>query len=79
MFAFDYIRTGFGLMTGFIGPFDTARECTLQFTYTHTHTQTHILVSTVTSSLLLLGSGFQRRMIPFLQVPELFPCLSYQF
>jgi hypothetical protein len=26
----------------------------------------------------LPGNGFQRRMIPLLWVPELFPCLSYQ-
>jgi hypothetical protein len=39
---------GFGLMTGYIGLFDTARDCTLHITVAHT------LVSTVTSSLLLL-------------------------
>jgi hypothetical protein len=39
-------------MTGFIELFDTARDYTLQFTVTH------ILVSKVTSSLPLLGSGF---------------------
>jgi hypothetical protein len=32
-------RRVFGLMTGFIGFFDTARDCTL---HTHTHTHTHI-------------------------------------
>jgi hypothetical protein len=45
--------------------FDTARDYTLQFTTTHT------LVSTVTSSLPLLGSGFQRRTFPFFWAPEL--------
>jgi hypothetical protein len=30
----DYIR-GFGFMTGFIGPFDTERDYTLQVTVTH--------------------------------------------
>jgi hypothetical protein len=43
----------------FIGLFDTMRDYTLQFTITHT-------VSTVTSSLPLLGSGFQRRTFTFL-------------
>jgi hypothetical protein len=33
-------------------------------------THTHTLESTVTSSLPLLGSGFQRRTFPFLWVPE---------
>jgi hypothetical protein len=36
---------GFGLMIGFMGLFDTARDCTLQFTITHT------LVSTVMFSV----------------------------
>jgi hypothetical protein len=40
-------------MTEFIGLFDTARDCTLQFTvtHTHTHTHTHTIAATVTSSL----------------------------
>jgi hypothetical protein len=46
---------GFGLMTRFIGLSVTASDFTLQFTFTHTHTHTHTVVSTVTSSLLLLG------------------------
>jgi hypothetical protein len=33
--------TGFGLMTGFIGLFDTARDYTLQFLHTHTRARTH--------------------------------------
>jgi hypothetical protein len=44
---------GFGLVIGFIAHFDTARDYNLQFTITLT------LVSTVSLSLLLLGSGFQ--------------------
>jgi hypothetical protein len=35
-------------------------------------------VSTVTSSLLLPGSGFQRRTFRFLWVPVVSACLSYQ-
>jgi hypothetical protein len=35
------------------------------------HFTVHTLVSTVGSSLPLLGSGFQRRIFPFLWVPEL--------
>jgi hypothetical protein len=42
-------------MTEFIELFDTARDYNLHFFMTHT------LVPTVTSSLPLLGSGFQRR------------------
>jgi hypothetical protein len=41
---------GFGLMTGFIGLFDTACDYTSQSTITHTRT----LLSTVTPSLPLL-------------------------
>jgi hypothetical protein len=37
------------------------------------------LVSAVTSSLLLLGSGFQRRKFPFLWVPELSPTSATGF
>jgi hypothetical protein len=48
--------TCFGLMTGFFRHFNTERDhYTLQFTITHTHT----VLSTVTSSLLLLGSSSQ--------------------
>jgi hypothetical protein len=55
----------FGLLTGFIGLFDTACDYTLQFTITHT------LVPRVTSSLPLLSSGFQSYTFPFLWVLEL--------
>jgi hypothetical protein len=62
-------------MTLFVAHFDTARDCTLQFTVTHTHTHTnthtHTLVSTDTSSLPLLDNVFQRRIYPFLWVQEL--------
>jgi hypothetical protein len=60
-------------MTGFIGLFDTAHDYTLQCTVTHK------LVSTVTSTLPLLGIGFQRRTFPFLWVPELFPASATSF
>jgi hypothetical protein len=39
---------------------------------------TNTLVSTLTSSLPLLGSGFQRRTFLFLCDPELSSCLTYQ-
>jgi hypothetical protein len=82
---------GFGKMTGFIGLFDTAsdiglfdtardiglfdtaREYALQFTITHT------LVPTITSSLQLLDSGFQRQTFPFLWVLELSPAPATRF
>jgi hypothetical protein len=54
-------------MTGFIGLLDTAR------------TPPHNILSTVTTSLPLLGSGFQRWMFPFLWVPELFPASGTSF
>jgi hypothetical protein len=53
----------------------TTRDYTLQVTVTHTHT----LMSTVTSSLLLLGSGFQQRTSPFFWVPELSPASATNF
>jgi hypothetical protein len=64
---------GFGLMTRLIALFDTARDYTLQFSTTHT------LVPTVASSLLLLGSGFQRRTFSFLWFPELSPASASSF
>jgi hypothetical protein len=45
--------------------FDTVSDYTLQFAVTHT------IVSTVTPSLSLLGSGFPLRIFPFLCVPEM--------
>jgi hypothetical protein len=54
----EWLHTGLGLMTGFIAHFDSARDYTLQFSITHT------LASSVTSSMPLLGRGFQRRMFP---------------
>jgi hypothetical protein len=56
-------------MIGFTGLFDTARDYNI----------TNTLMSTVTSSLLLLGSGFQRRTFPFLWVPELSPASATSF
>jgi hypothetical protein len=47
----------------------------LHFTV-HCYTHTHPLVPTVTSSLPLFCSGFQRRAFPLFWVPELSPCLS---
>jgi hypothetical protein len=67
------VTTGFGLVIEFIGLFDTASDYALQITVTHR------LVFSVTSSLQLLGSGFQRRKFPFLWVPELSPALATSF
>jgi hypothetical protein len=64
---------GVGLVTRFIALFDTMHDYVLQFTITDT------LVSTLTSSLLLLGSGFQQQMFPFLWVPKLSPALAINF
>jgi hypothetical protein len=64
---------GFGLIIRVIGLFDTALDYTLQFTITHT------LVSTVTSSLPLLGSGFQQRTFSFFCVPERSPASATNF
>jgi hypothetical protein len=60
-------------MIGFIGLFNTARDYTLQFKIKHT------LLSTVTFSLPLLGSGFQRRTSPFFWVRELSPAAATSF
>jgi hypothetical protein len=60
-------------MSLFIAHFDRVRDYTLQFTITHTYISVHSH-----ASLPLPGGGFQRRIFPFLWVPELFPCLSYQ-
>jgi hypothetical protein len=69
----DYWRI-FLLMIEFIGL--SRHSPWLHFTiHCHTHTRTR---SIVTSSVPLLGSSFQRRTFPFLWVPELSPCLSYQ-
>jgi hypothetical protein len=62
---------GFWLMTWFIAHFDTVHDYTLQFTITHT------LLPTVTSSLPLLGSSFQRRIFHPLG-SQTVPGLSYQ-
>jgi hypothetical protein len=66
---------GFGFVIGFNGLFGYSRDYALQFTITHTHKHANVHSNV---SMPLLGSGFQRRMFPFLWVPELFPCLSYQ-
>jgi hypothetical protein len=36
---------GFGLMTGFIGLFDAARDYVLQFTIKHTSVHTHVFTA----------------------------------
>jgi hypothetical protein len=60
-------------MTGFIVLFDTVRDFTSHFTVTHTP------ISTVTTSLPLLGGSFQRWTSPFLWVPELSPVSATSF
>jgi hypothetical protein len=52
-------------MTQFVAHFDTVCDYTLRFTITHTHTPTRTHTR-VMSSLLLLGSGFQWWMFPYL-------------
>jgi hypothetical protein len=69
----DLLYMGVGLVIGFIRLFDTARDYNLQFTVTHT------LLPTVTSPLLLLGSGFQRRTFPSLCFPGLSLALATGF
>jgi hypothetical protein len=53
-----WLLTDFGLVNGHIGLFVTAHDYTLHFTITHT------LVSTITSSLSLLGNGFHDERSP---------------
>jgi hypothetical protein len=62
-------------MPRFIALFDMQRVTTLYRSLLH---HTHTLVSIVTSSMPLLGNGFQRRTLPFFWVPEISLCLSYQ-
>jgi hypothetical protein len=52
---------------------DTARDYTLRFSIAHT------LMSIITSSLSLLGSGFQRGTFPFLWVPKVSPASATSF
>jgi hypothetical protein len=59
-------------MTGCIGPFDTQRVTTLYISLLY------ILVSTLTSSLPLLGNGFTRQTFPFALRPLSVFGLSYQ-
>jgi hypothetical protein len=47
----------FGLVIGFIGLFDTARDYTLQYTVTHTHTNVHSHVFTSRCSVTASNSG----------------------
>jgi hypothetical protein len=63
----------FGLVTRFIACFQSERDYTLQFTVTHA------LMSTVMSSLPLLGSDFQLWIFPFLWVPEQSPTSAISF
>jgi hypothetical protein len=55
------LLTSFGLVIGFIGLFDRARDYTLQFSVTHTHTHTHTSVhshvSTSRRSVAASNSG----------------------
>jgi hypothetical protein len=70
-----WLWTDFGLMIGFIGLFDRARDYILQFTvtYTHTHTSVHSQVFTSRCSVaasnggLSLSSRFPN--YPWLQLP----------
>lgn len=70
---------GFELMIRYIGLFDTQCMTTLYISLLHTRARAHTLVPTVTSSLPLLGSGFQRRMFPFLSIAELSPASAASF
>jgi hypothetical protein len=71
-FLWSVTTDGFWIDVQIYWTLDTARDYTLQFNITHT------LVSTVTSSLPLLGSGFQRRIFT-VWVPELSPASTTSF
>jgi hypothetical protein len=62
-------QTEFGLMIGFIGLFDTARDYTLQITATHN----------LVSLFALLGSGFQQRSVLSFRVQTLLSSLAGTF
>jgi hypothetical protein len=59
--------------------FNTDYDCNLKFNIRHIHTNTYIVVSTVTSSMPLSESGFQRQIFPFLRFPEFSNALDISF
>jgi hypothetical protein len=64
-------RRGFGLMTDSLD--SLIQRVTTPYStllHTHTHTHTHTIVFTVTSSLPLLGSDFQKRTFPSSEFPN---------
>jgi hypothetical protein len=69
MYECDY-TWGFGLIIGFIGLWYSAKTLYSQLLHTCTHARTHTLLSTVMSSLPLLGSGSNGRCSPPYGVPN---------
>jgi hypothetical protein len=66
----DWLYTGVGLVTEFIGHFDSQFVTTFyNQCYMHTNILSHGLLQSSCN-------GFQRQIFPFLWVPELSPCLS---
>jgi hypothetical protein len=63
---------GFGSVIGFIGPFDTARDYTLQFSITHTSVYSHIFTSrcSVTASTADVTLPVDSRIVPGLSYQQ---------
>jgi hypothetical protein len=64
----EWLEADFGLLIGFTGLFDTAREYTLQFTITHTHTHTSVLNRVFISRRLV--ATYNGRRSPFSVFPN---------
>jgi hypothetical protein len=62
-------------MIGFIGLFDTSRDCTLQFTITHTHTSVYSHVFTSRCSVAASNGG----LFPSSGFPKLFSASATSF
>jgi hypothetical protein len=79
---YGWLKTGSGLVIEFFAHLQIVTTSNSSAT-TNSHTQQFTRARTKSSqsalsSPVLSGSGFQRRTFPFLWVPELSPCLSYQ-
>jgi hypothetical protein len=68
-FAWEWLETGFGLMTRFVAEFIAKIRYALKSAISLCHTNT--VICTVPSSSPLLGSGLQRRTFPFPWIREI--------
>jgi hypothetical protein len=71
--AWVWLQTSFWIDDRIYVHFGTVRDYTLEITLTQTRACADTLVSSASSLMPLLGSGFQRRAFPILWNPELSP------